>query len=743
LEEFQKQKDNKKSNVKVNEPYAPGEDREINIEKNIFSNQINRPKDNPMGPVAFNFIHINIMSSSESQNQEKQQMGRVTPDNTMVKVNKLMAPKFRGESSKMVKSMVVGAKKKNFNKILLNKINKDLRPMILKNKNGVREQLGKQKKNKIQKGWAKQFKKKKFIKKTNESVKSENKKKSKEKKAISKSQSKKPRVNPRGEYGVNGTKSLRPKRGVPMKKFKKTRSRNKSGKSEELNFLELNRNSDPGENLTQRTLLKVKKKPALIKANSEQIRCLSLNNEKKKSLVEKSLYSRIKNTFKRPLGRTPIIRSKKSHFGNMKKIKEAIRKLKKSPDGGSRKNTPRKGKNKPKSISKSKKKNKITKLKNIKVKKWYKTNQDFNKNFRDFSEKNMKRLINSVKVDKRHSRFGGGQKVKKLAKFSSIDKTKNTDAIKEEDEPGYFLREKERSRSTKADFKLGGNKKSKLLQNIQRGQRDSAIKSINNIRNRKKEVLNESQSVDKYAKYSKFKFSSGNQVANHIKFQKPMNISSSKKLKNLTGKKYPRKQKSGRGILLEKESGRSKPAVFNEYAQKEKGNSKEKTPKASTVQKLQTPRSKKYVKSFKNVFSTKYSDRLKNIGSMRQPTSELKNPFDKIPGKSQNLRSPKNKKIKSNKEIMKLPFSHLRKSAKKKVKKKSSNNLNENKKKLLAKKSKKKLSIEKKLKQMRLENKEKSPIHRPFKTKSIKDTTSGKQTKKIKPISRSPLNNRN
>jgi hypothetical protein len=335
----------------------------------------------------------------------------------------------------------------------------------------------------------------------------------------------------------------------------------------------------------------------------------------------------------------------------------------------------------------------------------------------------MKRLMESVKIDRRQSRFGA-KKVKKSNKYSSIDKTKPTQMIKEEQPK--INNNKKRSRSTKYPFKLN-NKKSKLLSNIQNTQKESTIKSINNIKGQKKEFLNESKSVDK--KHLKFKLISKKKIANNRKFQKPLNISSSKKLKNLTNKKYQLKQRSGRGIYLEEESKPSKPVGFNEYAQKEKKISKEKIKKTLNSQKIQTPRNKKFsTKSFKNMFSTKYFDSIKNIASMRQHTIELKNPFENTNiKKPNNARSPKNKTIRSNKEIMKLPFSHLKKSAKKKLKKKSTTNLNDNKKKLNVKKSKKKLSIERKLKQMRLETKEKSPLFRAYRTKNGKDITPSKK----------------
>ena len=94
---FDKKKENgEKTQTEISkEIYSPSQSRTDSVEKaekmkifNSIKNKIS-PKKKPV-EVSFNFIHINIMSSNDSQTTvENQKIGMVTPDNTMVKTNQL------------------------------------------------------------------------------------------------------------------------------------------------------------------------------------------------------------------------------------------------------------------------------------------------------------------------------------------------------------------------------------------------------------------------------------------------------------------------------------------------------------------------------------------------------------------------------------------------------------------------------------------------------------------------------
>lgn len=526
-----------------------------------------------MAPVAFNFIHINIMSGSDSSLAEKT-VGRATPENTMVKTKQISA--FRRGPAKLSKSEVFGKKKTAAKKLLLRKINKELRRKEPKKAGGVsaNKRLGAW--NLVKKLRAKG----ESAQSTKRSKCSRDRKNgSSQTQAKSKSQSRLARVNPKGEYGVQVSKSVRPQEKLLVRR--KTRSRNNSDQSGEVSPFGANRHSDPGKKLGRKFALP--RKPRAEAA--EPGRAASLQEEKK--ALKTSIYSRIRRKVKRPIKRTPLIASKRLKLGFLER--------RRSPEA------------KPKSKSRSKKQTRAAKGG------WLRSRKTLRE-----GATGAKRAFRSAKMGRREPRFG-----KKLRKAA---KPLRTEGIREEDEESYFA--KDRSKSTKTGLR-GGARLLLLLHNLG-GKGESA----NNIRERC-EGLNESQSVDKMAKKPKFK------ALWRARLEKPKKtdvISSSKKLKNLTGRPYVPKFRSGRG------QGEA-PKAFNEYDTRER----------------RTP-GKAPSKSIRKMFGKKYSDQLKKFSSKQLLRSEARSPFQRAGARPRVLASPRARKFRSNKEILGKPFARLKKS---------------------------------------------------------------------------------
>lgn len=642
--------------------------------------------------MAFNFIHINIMSGSDSSLVEKNQIGRATPENTMLKTTRVSA--LKGDARKMSKSEVLGGKKPAAKTLLLRKINHDFKKKF-KKKTG-RDKLPKKNLN----GWG--FKGKKFARKkdSNQSSKKALDRRERDPKLSSKSQVKKARVKPTGEYGVQPSRSLRPDSASQRSgRVKKTRSRNNSDKSGDTGVFKANRNSDPG-NKVARKKFQAGKKLRGRNESAEQGKCVSLNDDKKP--LKRSIYSRIKGTVKRPIKRTPILKSKKGKFGKLGRVMELFGKGKRSPGPRTeRSRTKKKSKSKSKSIKK-------TDLLGA-AKKWAGVRGHFRQKLRKGDEQ--KREIKSVKVAERESRFGS-KKLRQASKYISIGKLRQAGGFEKEDP----YSKNDRSKSSNAQLRTEPGKYRLELE----GGKSKAARSINNISKHQQKLqkkINASQSVDKEGKKHKFKTLWQNRPKRPIKFKKHELISSSKKLKNLTGRPYVPKFNSNRGLGTDNEPQRTRPAAFNEYDQRDNATTQEAAKKGLST------------RSFRKVFSKKYSDQLKKLGVGNAVRAVKKSPFKRVLAKrpQNQLHSPRAKKFLSNKEIMQLPYSHLKKSAKKKLKKKSSKNLAEQRR-LFGKKSSKRLSIDKK-----------APT-RTQKSQGVKASSGANHLARDKVLSRSPLN---